>query len=287
MEERMDLVGLSSETLLELTNGLGPGEEGTPAMPIETAVGSGHSSPLVQYTRLSPNRTAPRRHKIDTISIHCMAGNLTVERCGQIFADPARKASSNYGIGSDGRIALYVEESDRSWCTSSAANDDRAVTIEVANTVAAEPWPVSDAALKALVELVADICRRNGIPRLLWQGDKSLIGKVEKQNMTVHRWFAAKACPGNYLYSRHGQIAQAVNEKLGVPEPVFTPYTVRVTAPVLNIRQGPGDNYPLAGTITDLGVYTITEEADGSGARRWGRLKSGMGWIALEFTHRV
>lgn len=172
------------------------------------------NSPLVTYTKLSPNHSGRRNHVIDTVSIHCMAGNASVETCGALFADPSRKASSNYGIGSDGRIALYVDEANRSWCTSSASNDHRAITIEVANNGGAPDWPVSDKAYAALLDLLTDICRRNGIKKLLWQGDKALIGQVEQQNMTVHRWFAAKACPGDYLYRRHGQIAAEVNRRL-------------------------------------------------------------------------
>ena len=172
------------------------------------------NSPLVTYTKLSPNHSGRRNHVIDTVSIHCMAGNASVETCGALFADPARKASSNYGIGSDGRIALYVDEANRSWCTSSASNDHRAITIEVANNGGAPDWPVSDKAYAALLDLLTDICRRNNIKELLWKGNKSLIGQVEQQNMTVHRWFAAKACPGDYLYNRHGEIAAEVNRRL-------------------------------------------------------------------------
>lgn len=172
------------------------------------------NSPLVTYTKLSPNHSGRRNHVIDTVSIHCMAGNASVETCGALFADPARKASSNYGIGSDGRIALYVDEANRSWCTSNASNDHRAITIEVANNGGAPDWPVSDKAYSALLDLLTDICRRNNIKELLWKGNKSLIGQVNKQNMTVHRWFAAKACPGDYLYNRHGEIAAEVNRRL-------------------------------------------------------------------------
>ena len=172
------------------------------------------NSPLVTYTKLSPNHSGRRNHVIDTVSIHCMAGNASVETCGALFADPARKASSNYGIGSDGRIALYVDEVNRSWCTSNAANDHRAITIEVANNGGAPDWPVSGKAYSALLDLLTDICRRNNIKELLWKGNKSLIGQVGKQNMTVHRWFAAKACPGDYLYNRHGEIAAEVNRRL-------------------------------------------------------------------------
>lgn len=178
------------------------------------------NSPLVSYTKLSPNHSGKRNHVIDTITIHCMAGNASVETCGALFANPSCKASSNYGIGSDGRIALYVDEANRSWCTSSASNDNRAVTIEVANNGGAPDWPVSDKAYAALLDLVTDICKRNGIKKLLWKGDKSLIGQVNKQNMTVHRWFAAKACPGDYLYNRHGQIAAEVNKRLEGEEEV-------------------------------------------------------------------
>ena len=167
-------------------------------------------SPLVSYIKYSPNCSI-RTAKIDTITIHCMAGNLSVETCGAGFANPSRKASSNYGIGSDGRIALYVDESKRSWCTNSKSNDNRAITIEVANTKAAHPWPVSDKAYQALIELVADICKRNNIKRLMWRGDKSLVGKIDVQNMTVHRWFANTNCPGDYLYNKMGEIAAKVN----------------------------------------------------------------------------
>lgn len=173
------------------------------------------NSSLIKYTKISPNKTSPRNHKIDTITIHCMAGNLTIERCGEVFASPERKASSNYGIGSDGRIGLYVDEKDRSWCSSNSANDNRAITIEVANDGGAETgWHVSDLAKASLINLLEDICKRNGIQKLLWKGDKSLIGQIDKQNMTVHRWFAAKACPGDYLYNMHSEIADAVNKRI-------------------------------------------------------------------------
>lgn len=177
------------------------------------------NSPLISYTRLSPNRTSPRNHRIDTISIHCMAGNLSVESCGNLFAKTGKRASSNYGIGSDGRIALYVDEKDRSWCSSNAANDHRAVTIEVANDGGAPDWHVSDKAMASLIRLTADICKRNQMKELKWKADKTLIGQVDQQNMTVHRWFANKSCPGNYLYEKHGYIAKQVNQKLSGTEP--------------------------------------------------------------------
>lgn len=171
------------------------------------------NSPLVSYTKISPNKTSPRNHKIDTITIHCVVGQLTAEGIGSCFASSSRQASSNYGIGKDGKIGMYVEEKDRSWCSSSASNDHRAITIEVASDTS-HPYAVNDKAYAALIELCTDICKRNNIKELKWKGDKSLIGQVDKQNMTVHRWFANKSCPGDYLYNRHGDIAKAVNAKL-------------------------------------------------------------------------
>jgi len=176
------------------------------------------NSSLVNYIHHGPNHSGQRNHAIDTISIHCMAGNLSVETCGSLFANSNTQASSNYGIGSDGRIGLYIDEWNRSWCTSSAANDNRAVTIEVANIEAQEPYRISTAAYNSLIKLCADICMRNGIKQLLWKGDKSLIGQVSKQNMTVHRWFAAKSCPGQWLYDNHAKIAADVNKLIAEKE---------------------------------------------------------------------
>lgn len=179
----------------------------------------------------SPNKTSPRNHVIDTITIHCMAGDLSVESCGKLFAKSSRKASSNYGIGSDGRIACYVGEEDRSWCSSNKDNDNRAITIEVANDGGANTgWHISDKAYNSLISLLVDICKRNNIKKLLWKNDKSLIGQVNKQNMTVHRWFSNKSCPGDYLMSLHSKIANEVNNKLGVSSVEKIIYKVQVGA---------------------------------------------------------
>lgn len=174
------------------------------------------NSKLVSYTKLSPMHSGARTHVIDTVSIHCMAGNLSVETCGEIFQ--TKEASSNYGIGSDGRIALYVDEANRSWCTSNAANDNRAVTIEVSSDEK-EPYAVTDAAYSSLIYLVADICKRNGIRKLRWYHDKNLLYKKDDdselmQNLTIHKWFANKACPGQYLEERMFDIAAKVNALL-------------------------------------------------------------------------
>lgn len=165
------------------------------------------NSPLVSYTKLSPNYSSRNGTKITKITPHHMAGVLSVETCGNIFASSARQASSNYGIGNDGRIAMYVPEDKRAWTSSNAANDRAAVTIEVANSYAGGDWPVSDAAWKALVNLCVDICQRNGIKGLTWTGGKD-------GSLTCHYMFAATGCPGPYLKSKMGQLANEVNAKL-------------------------------------------------------------------------
>lgn len=175
------------------------------------------NSPLVSYTKISPNKNSPRNHNIDTITIHCFVGQVSVERMGRSFGSASAQKSCNYGIGYDGKIGMYVEEKDRSWCSSNRANDHRAITIECASG-SKHPYTINDAVYKSLVNLCADICRRNGIKSLKWKADKSLIGRVDQQNMTVHRWFANKSCPGQYIYERLGQIASEVNTLLGVED---------------------------------------------------------------------
>ena len=329
------------------------------------------NSSLVTYTKLSPNCNKPRKKKIDTITIHCFVGQVTAkEGCNAkkfVKYNPIAGGSCNYVVGHDGSIGLCVEEANRSWCSSNKANDHRAITIEVASETK-HPYAVTDKAYSALIELVTDICKRNDIKKLLWKADKKLIGKVDQQNMTVHRWFANKACPGDYLYNKHGEIANEVNKRLGVKEEkepeketvntvkkgdvvsivagatyytgkkipswvrakqwivasvkgdravlgkstdgknniqsaintkylsvvktketeatVFEPYKVKVATKDLIIRQGAGTDTKNLGTIP-VGVYTIVEERNGTGAPKWGRLKSGAGWIPLDCVKRV
>lgn len=174
------------------------------------------NSPLVSYTKISPNSNNPRNNTIKKITIHHMAGNLSVETCGNVFASTSRQASSNYGVGSDGRIGMYVEEANRSWCSSSKENDHQAVTIEVANDGGAPDWHVSDKALAATIDLCVDICQRNGIAQLNYTGDKN-------GNLTEHNYFAATACPGPYLKSKLPYIASEVNKRLKQTENPSTP----------------------------------------------------------------
>ena len=262
------------------------------------------NSPLVCYTALSPFKSA-RKSKIDAVIMHCMAGNLSVETCGNVFQRVGRNASSNYGIGSDGRIALYVDEQFRAWCSggrdkngnvirvngiSGADWDHRAISIEVANDGGEPDWHVSDKAMESLVNLLVDICQRNGIKQLLWKGNKSLVGKIDQQNMAVHRWFALKSCPGQYLYDKHFWLTEQVNARLNgaqpapvpTPTPSAFPYKVKVDCDTLNVRKGPGTSYKIATQVHRGEVYTITAEQNG-----WGKLKSGAGWICLKYTKRV
>lgn len=176
---------------------------------------SNSNSSLICMTIPSQYRTIHSFRHIDTITIHTMSGNLSIESCGKLFQKSGKNASSNYGIGTDGRIALYVDEKDASWCSSNTSNDERAITIEVANDGGKSTgWHISNEAFNSLVSLVVDICRRNGIPELRWKNDKSLIGDTSQQNMTIHRWFANKSCPGDYLISKFDTLCELVNDEL-------------------------------------------------------------------------
>ena len=171
------------------------------------------NSPLVSYVKISPNSN-PRTQTIQKITIHHMAGNLSVETCGSVFQN--KKASSNYGIGSDGRVGMYVEEHRRAWASSNADNDHQAVTIEVANDEIGGNWHVSDTALSKLIDLCVDICKRNGIDRLNYTGNKS-------GNLTMHKWFTHTVCPGAYLESKFPYIAEEVNKRLTRAETTLKP----------------------------------------------------------------
>ena len=313
------------------------------------------NSSLVSYTKLSPNHSGLRTHSIDRITPHCVVGQCSVETLGNIFLPTSRQASCNYGIGVDGRVGMYVEEKNRSWCSSSSANDQRAVTIECASDTT-EPYAFKDVVYQTLIKLCADICKRNGKKKLLWLGDKdktlSYEPKSDEMVLTVHRWFANKSCPGSWMYARMGDLAAKVTAQLGdgasegteteYPEKltegyyrvrkawsdsksqkgaykilsnakkcadanpgysvfdnngvnIYTPntstkaapdvpFTVKVSISDLNIRKGPGTDYAKTGKFTGKGVFTIVEVQSGQGASAgWGRLKSGAGWISLDY----
>lgn len=306
------------------------------------------NSLLVSYTGFSPNHSGQRTHSIDRITPHCVVGQLSAETICACF--PAgRDASCNYGIGKDGRISLCVEEKNRSWCTSSNSNDQRAITIECASDRTA-PYAMTDAVYASLIKLCTDICKRNGKKKLLWFADKdkslNYNPKADEMVLTVHRWFANKSCPGNWLYNRLGDLAAKVTEALGGTAQTSTtdkvqmyrvrktwadaksqigayknlanaktcvdkhpgysvfdvngvniytsktttsavPFKVKIAISDLNIRKGPGTNYSRSKYIP-VGVYTIVEVQSGTGsAKGWGRLKSGAGWIALDYAARI
>ena len=237
----------------------------------------------------SSNYTQGRRgYKVCKITPHHMAGRLTAAQCANIFKNPSRQASSNYGIGYDGEIACYVDEENRAWTSGNRENDCQAITIEVANSQNGGDWPISDASWNSLVNLCVDICKRYGF-RLNYTGDKN-------GSLTRHNMFQNTNCPGPYLQARFQELANVVNAKLdGQPEPAPTPeptptpsgsYLVKITANCLNIRKGPGTNYGISGQITDHGTYTMVAENDGPGASKWGKLKSGIGWISLDYAQR-
>ena len=313
------------------------------------------NSSLVSYTKLSPNHSGQRTHSIDRITPHCVVGQCSVETLGNIFLPTSRQASCNYGIGVDGRVGMYVEEKNRSWCSSSSANDQRAVTIECASDTT-EPYAFKDVVYQTLIKLCVDICKRNGKKKLLWLGDKdktlSYEPKSDEMVLTVHRWFANKSCPGSWMYARMGDLAAKVTAQLGgeasegteteYPEKltegyyrvrkawsdsksqkgaykilsnakkcadanpgysvfdnngvnIYTPntstkaapdvpFTVKVSISNLNIRKGPGTDYAKTGKFTGKGVFTIVEVQSGQGSSAgWGRLKSGAGWISLDY----
>ena len=178
------------------------------------------NSPLVAYTNLSPNNSGLRTHSIDRITPHCVVGQLSAESICGCFISTSRQASCNYGIGKDGRVSLCVEEKNRSWCSSSAANDQRAITIECASD-RNHPYAMNSAVYTSLIELCTDICKRNGKAKLLWLGDKNktlnYAPAPDEMVLTVHRWYANKACPGDWLYSRLGELAAMVTTALGTP----------------------------------------------------------------------
>lgn len=313
------------------------------------------NSKLVSYTKLSPNHSGQRTHSIDRITPHCVVGQLSCESICGCFTSPSRQASCNYGIGKDGRISLCVEEKNRSWCSSSNANDQRAVTIECASDMS-EPYAMNSAVYNSLVKLCVDICKRNGKKKLLWLGskDKTLnyAPKSDEMVLTVHRWFANKSCPSNWLYSRLGELATKVTTELSgstssndkkpvaqmyrvrkswsdaksqigaykvldnakkkvdanagykvfdasgnivypvAAKPTQTPaantfYKVQIDIANLNIRKGPGTNYDKTGQFTGKGIFTIVQESKGEGATLWGKLKSGAGWISLDFAKKL
>lgn len=190
------------------------------------------NSSLVTYTRLAPatNYYGQRNHDIDTITIHCYVGQVTAKQGCDYFATTKRTCTANYVVGKDGSIGLCVEEKNAAATSSNKQNDNRAVTIEVACDKT-RPYKITEEARKALIKLCVDICKRNGIKRMLWANDKSLIGQIDKQNVTVHRWFSATECPGEYILNILPDICEEVNTIMGEPDTKYEiVYRVQVGA---------------------------------------------------------
>ena len=262
------------------------------------------NSPLVDCTMKSPNHSGARTHSLDRITPHCVVGQFTAEGIGNCFLSSSREASCNYGIGTEGRVVLCVDESNRSWCSSSRSNDQRAVTIECASNTSS-PYAMNSKVYNKLIDLCVDICKRNGKTKLIWFGDKekTLNYTPAKNEMviTVHRWFANKACPGDWLYSRLGDLAKTVTQRLkgtsktsSKSSKTSTPtakatktkssssFKVKITTSNLNVRKGAGTNYGISTVIHKDEVHTITKTQG-----NWGKLKSGAGWICLDYTERT
>ena len=257
------------------------------------------NSSLVTCTVKSPNHSGKRTHSIDRITPHCVVGQLSASTIGDCFTSPSIQASCNYGIGTEGGVCLIVDEANRSWCSSSNSNDQRAVTIECASGMTA-PYAFNNTVYSKLVDLCVDICKRNGKKKLIWIEDKDKAlaynPKSDEMQLTVHRWFANKSCPGDWLFNRMSKLANTVTGKLGgsttpsTPKEEnknfpATPFKVRVLVSDLNIRKHPkmGDN--VIGQ-TGKGSFTIVKVTDG-----WGLLKSYAdkenGWIYLENSEYV
>ena len=218
------------------------------------------NSSLVVYTELSPNHSGQRTHSIDRITPHCVVGQMTAEGLGGWFAKTSTQASSNYGIDKDGRVGMYVEEKNRSWCSSSGENDHRAVTIECASDMT-EPYAFRDVVYLTLIRLCIDICRRNGKSKLLWLGDKektlSYTPSADEMVLTVHRWFANKSCPGNWLMARMDDLASKVTAALGGAEQA-TPVLTEPEKPktqIYRVRKNWSD------ARSQIGAYKILDNA--------------------------
>lgn len=241
------------------------------------------NSPLVSYTNISPNQSGKRQYPITRISPHCVVGQCSIEGLGGLFANPNLEASSNYGIAADGRVGMFVEEDCRSWCTSSWDNDQRAVTIECASDTY-HPYAFKDNVYQRLIELCADICERNGKNKLVWIADKNkALNYTPASNemlLTVHRWFANKACPGDWLMARMQDLADKVTARLQ-PAPAPTPQPkVPVNTPTKN-RGEYAINY--RSYITNYGWMNWVGDGELSGSQGFGvpiesiQIEGGMG----------
>lgn len=244
------------------------------------------NSPLVSYKCISPNKNTGRYSdfptcdkpldKITKITIHHCAAVMSVEQFGSLVSNPARQMSANYCIGSDGRIGLYCEEKDRSWCTGSSWNDSRAITIEVSNCATTSDWPISTTVYNSLIKLCVDICKRNGIKELAFTGDTN-------GSLTFHYQYQNTCCPGPWIKNHTAEICEKVNSQLKGGSDVKGLYTKTLVSGTF-IYDEPGGIH--TNTIAVTTKYTIVEEKV-VGYIKYGRLKSGAGWVEVETLKRT
>lgn len=202
-------------------------------------------SALTNVAIMSPNHSGSRYNSISKITIHHMAGNLSIETCGNVFLNPNRQASSNYGIGSDGRIACYVDEENHPWTSANWENDDRAITIEVANSETGGDWPISQEAYASLIRLCADICNRYGIYPY-YDGTPSA-------TLTEHCMFVATNCPGPTIHAM--QVNHVIENDIRA-------------AMAGGAISTPQSTQPASGDVEDLALRAIAGEFGNGDARR-------------------
>lgn len=237
------------------------------------------NSNLVDVTILSPNNSGKRNHVIDRITPHVVVGQCTAEALGNLFADPNREASCNYGIDKDGRVLLCVDENNRSWCSSSSLNDNRAITFECASDTF-EPYRVNNVVFDKLVYMCIDICRRYNKTKLIWIDDKqkalSYNPKGNEMIITVHRWFANKSCPGDYLYGRLGELAKTVTKQLSIDVVYHTgKYKLNKN---LKLRVKPSTTSKAKRTLAKGSVVEISKVRG-----HWGFVERFQAWICLKY----
>lgn len=310
---------LSNDILEEFNDGRGSEEEEERVESLMTVLSAGETrrkSKLVSKEILSPNNST-RTGRIRRSTPHHTAGKLTAEAIAKLFVPTSRKASPSYCIGFDGDSVLSVPEDRRPWTSSSSINDNLAITFEISNSAGGPDWPISDESLNTWVDIQIDICEFYGYKGVKYvEKPANIVGANAVENwiktwedpnyltITLHQWFAATACPGPYFMRKLPLLVKEINEIMdSVVEPEkpkdpitptepekpnapFEEYLIRITATALNVRTGPGTNYPVAQTLrSDVNLYTIVEESDGPGVKsKWGKLKSGAGWISLDYT---
>lgn len=247
-------------------------------------------SPLTDKIRESGDNSGNRTYKITRITPHCWVGQVSIENGLNYFATSSKQVSSNYIIGSDGRVGGCVREEYRAWTSSNRDNDNRAITIECASD-SKSPYAFNSAVYDKLIKLSADICKRYGKKKLLWISDKSKAlsydVKDDEMLLTVHRWFSDTDCPGSWLMNRMGDLANQVTAILqGVtPTPQPDTYTVQTASgDALRLRKEPNTTSAQVGYIENGTTFTSKEVVKGEtvkGVDTW--VKYGGGYASGKY----